>query len=482
MQLRSLFTIILPGNLLISDLNNSTIKQSNVAYIDNREYITNATGIRHVDWSDSGNAFSFFDTSLKMHKNLFKRGAIEIRRIFNGNKFVLRYWRVSPTSIDSDEDLSFSLSINNKVVEQTSENTQNIKFYKDELEKNFDEYDSLKDTKYYVSRTTDGSAMLQVMTLTSDYLGLTFDDLENIVVTFPIKPIYSANGRDHDFWEVKLSKLHNRDKTINAIKNKAVIKIPEHYNFRFDEFGKTKEEVKYLNMNININPLSQDKKLVNLVQIKSESTKHNETGFYKKEWEGTPYLKEKYPNQDSFDGLKKVMDANTHFIKNQSFGTLLIDSIHNQSLSKNAIPVETETTSSIYNKGVDIKNIAINDYYEFDYKQGKLVNSVSGQNKGLFIPFNFKGNFNTSYRLIWKTNEKSKNSEHSIVINNSQKVIRPMLDPYSGLIKLKINDKSDERTQPYKFKFLSDQIKEIIELKENPTIEMFERFRNGQES
>ncbi|CAL58728.1 Hypothetical protein MAG0310 [Mycoplasmopsis agalactiae PG2] len=283
MQLKSLFTIILPGNLLISDLNNSTIKQSNVAYIDNREYITNATGIRYVDWSDSGNAFSFFDTSLKRHKNLFKRGAIEIRRIFNGNKFVLRYWRVSPTSIDNDEDLSFGLSINNNVVEQTPENTHNIKFYKDELEKNFDEYDSLKDTKYYVSRTTDGSAMLQVMTLTSDYLGLTFDDLENIVVTFPIKPIYSANVRDHDFWEVKLSKLHNRDKTINAIKNKAVIKIPEYYNFRFDEFGKTKEEVKYLNMNININPLSQDKKLVNLVQIKSESTKHSETGFYKKE-------------------------------------------------------------------------------------------------------------------------------------------------------------------------------------------------------
>lgn len=88
-----------------------------------------------------------------------------------------------------------------------------------------------------------------------DYLGLIFDDLENIVVIFLIKLIYLVSGRDHDFWEVKLSKLYNRDKIINVIKNKVVIKIFEYYNFRFDEFGKIKEEVKYLNMNININLL-----------------------------------------------------------------------------------------------------------------------------------------------------------------------------------------------------------------------------------
>lgn len=88
-----------------------------------------------------------------------------------------------------------------------------------------------------------------------DYLGLIFDDLENIVVIFLIKLIYLVNGWDYDFWEVKLSKLYNRDKIINVIKNKVVIKIFEYYNFRFDEFGKIKEEVKYLNMNININLL-----------------------------------------------------------------------------------------------------------------------------------------------------------------------------------------------------------------------------------
>lgn len=88
-----------------------------------------------------------------------------------------------------------------------------------------------------------------------DYLGLIFDDLENIVVIFLIKLIYLVSGWDYDFWEVKLSKLYNRDKIINVIKNKVVIKIFEYYNFRFDEFGKIKEEVKYLNMNININLL-----------------------------------------------------------------------------------------------------------------------------------------------------------------------------------------------------------------------------------
>lgn len=88
-----------------------------------------------------------------------------------------------------------------------------------------------------------------------DYLGLIFNDLENIVVIFLIKLIYLVSGWDYDFWEVKLSKLYNRDKIINVIKNKVVIKIFEYYNFRFDEFGKIKEEVKYLNMNININLL-----------------------------------------------------------------------------------------------------------------------------------------------------------------------------------------------------------------------------------
>ncbi|WP_429995204.1 MHO_1580 family protein, partial [Mycoplasmopsis bovis] len=108
----------------------------NVAIIDNREFVTKATGIHYVDWSDDYKAFRFFEGSLKSHKNMVKRGAIEIRRIFNSDKFVLRYWRVSPTSIDGDEDLSFTLSINNKVVEQTSDNRQNVKYTNKELEKN----------------------------------------------------------------------------------------------------------------------------------------------------------------------------------------------------------------------------------------------------------------------------------------------------------------------------------------------------------
>ncbi len=34
--------------------------------------------------------------------------------------------------------------------------------------------------------------MLQVMTLTSDYLGLSFEDLENIVVTFPMDSLTNS--------------------------------------------------------------------------------------------------------------------------------------------------------------------------------------------------------------------------------------------------------------------------------------------------
>nr|WP_307915940.1 hypothetical protein [Mycoplasmopsis bovis] len=37
-----MFTIILPGSI-ISDLNNNTVNQSNVAIIDNREFVTKAT-------------------------------------------------------------------------------------------------------------------------------------------------------------------------------------------------------------------------------------------------------------------------------------------------------------------------------------------------------------------------------------------------------------------------------------------------------
>nr|WP_307916582.1 hypothetical protein [Mycoplasmopsis bovis] len=122
-----------------------------MAIIDNREFVTKATGIHYVDWSDDYKAFRFFEGSLKAHKNMVKRGAIEIRRIFNSDKFVLRYWRVSPTSIDGDEDLSFTLAINNKVVEQTSDNRQNVKYTNKELEKNLGRYDSLMDTNYFVT-------------------------------------------------------------------------------------------------------------------------------------------------------------------------------------------------------------------------------------------------------------------------------------------------------------------------------------------
>lgn len=88
-----------------------------MVYIDNREYLINVIGIWYVDWFDFGKVFLFFDIFLKRYKNLFKRGVIEIRRIFNGNKFVFRYWRVLFILIDGDEDLSFSFLINNKVVE-----------------------------------------------------------------------------------------------------------------------------------------------------------------------------------------------------------------------------------------------------------------------------------------------------------------------------------------------------------------------------
>ncbi|MBT1328984.1 hypothetical protein FCL87_02845 [Mycoplasma bovis] len=472
-----MFTIILPGSI-ISDLNNNTVNQSNVAIIDNREFVTKATGIHYVDWSDDYKAFRFFESSLKAHKNMVKRGAIEIRRIFNSDKFVLRYWRVSPTSIDGDEDLSFTLAINNKVVEQTSDNRQNVKYTNKELEKNLGRYDSLMDTNYFVTRTGDGCAMLQVMTLTSDYLGLSFEDLENIVVTFPMDSWRTAHGHNYDFWEVKFDKLQNKNKTINAVNNHAVIKIPEYYRFSFDEFGRTNEEVKYFNVDVNINPFSQDSKSIKLAEIKSESSKHKEEGFFIKEWKGNPEFKEKAPNQDSFDGVKKIWEANRHFFKNQSLNDLRIDSIFNSALDINNFSVDTVTTSSVYNKGTDIKQVNINDYYEFDYKKGQLVNSVSGTNKGLFIPFNFKGNFNTSYRFIWKTKDKGKNSIHTVQINNSQKVTRPMLDPYSGLVKLKVSDEVADSQRTYSFRFLSSQIKEIIELKENPSTEMFERFRN----
>nr|WP_307915452.1 hypothetical protein [Mycoplasmopsis bovis] len=42
-------------------MNNNTVNQSNVAIIDNREFVTKATGIHYVDWSDDYKAFRFFE-------------------------------------------------------------------------------------------------------------------------------------------------------------------------------------------------------------------------------------------------------------------------------------------------------------------------------------------------------------------------------------------------------------------------------------
>ncbi|WP_429995274.1 MHO_1580 family protein, partial [Mycoplasmopsis bovis] len=64
-----------------------------------------------------------------------------------------------------------------------------------------------------------------VTTLTSDYLGLSFEDLENIVVTFPMDSWRTAHGHNYDFWEVKFDKLQNKNKTINAVNNHAVKKF-----------------------------------------------------------------------------------------------------------------------------------------------------------------------------------------------------------------------------------------------------------------
>ncbi|WP_029513273.1 MHO_1580 family protein [Mycoplasmopsis primatum] len=414
--------------------------------------------------------------------NNLKRGVIEIRRFFNSNKFILRFWRASLTLRKpyKDEYCRFVLTVNNKVVEQNEHNRQQVTTTTSRIEKyinNYYTFDGIPRTSY----NYQGLVLLQSMVVSSETLGITFDELKSITVTFESE--HYPNPPKFDFWEVKKENQDNKNQTLNINDDYANIKIPEYYKFSFDEQGNSKTKIGYFNTKIKINPLKQDKRIHSIGTIHSESHSINNEELYTNNELPETYhdarLGPELFNKEAF--YEHMRNAKAIFTRNQSLGEIKIQSIHSDAFKNISSDLTTETQKSIYVDGKDIKEVKYNNYVEFDYKKGELVQSLSGSERGLIVPYNFHGDLRTTYEFNFSFGQGTSGRDNKTIkvfINKNQHIKKPLIDVYSGLLKLKVKTLLPDSDTKFRYLFTPKQIKEIIQTNKTPGIEIFERYIN----
>ncbi|WP_373422781.1 MHO_1580 family protein [Mycoplasma tauri] len=409
--------------------------------------------------------------------NQFKRGAVEIRRIFNEDKFIIRFWRTFPLSINHiiyKKKNPFSLSINNLVVEQTEFNTQEYILLENSFSKYYEWFDGYfdkdDDDKSKKSVAVSGVG-LQVMTITSDYLKMTFENLKSVVATFNCK--YPNKTNEIHFWEVKKEKNHsNKIKNINLNDIELNVKTPEFYKFYFDEFGDTKKEVKYFNTNIKFNTLNQLTKISELATINSYSDNLKDTD---------PFLNNKdyfnsFNKEDKKEITNKIRKTSYEMFKNQSLSFLGIKHIYNKNFELINNELNNEIKESIYTGKNDVRTVHYDWNTKYDYSKKMLIDSQTDIDKGLIIPYNFSGEFTMTYDFIHELDSKNKKNE--LLINITQNISKPLLDPYKGLFSLKHETNMNNERKKYNFSIDYNRLGELITNKMNSIDEMVIRYKN----
>ncbi|MBZ4212812.1 hypothetical protein LAD74_02315 [Mycoplasma sp. U97] len=309
------------------------------------------------------------------------------------------------------------------------------------------------------------------MTITSDYLKMTFEDLKSVVATFNCK--YPDKTNEIHFWEVKKEKNHsNKIKNINLNDIELNMKTPEFYKFYFDEFGDTKKEVKYFNTNIKFNTLNQLTKISELATINSYSDNLKDTD---------PFLNDKdYFNsinkEDKKEITNKIRKTSYEMFKNQSLSFLGIKHIYNKNFELINNELNNEIKESIYTGKNDVRTVHYDWNTKYDYSKKMLIDSQTDIDKGLIIPYNFSGEFTMTYDFIHELDSKNKKNE--LLINVTQNISKPLLDPYKGLFSLKHETNMNNERKKYNFSIDYNRLGELITNKMNSIDEMVNRYKN----
>ncbi|QBF34853.1 hypothetical protein EG856_02940 [Mycoplasmopsis phocirhinis] len=346
----------------------------------------------------------------------------------------------------------FELSINNKLIDKTKINIKKTEYsINAENQNNIDDFFMFK--KSNVLAKPYRSDLFHVV-ISSDVLGLKFSELNNI--------IFQTNGNKKEIWEIKKFANPVKEYYIEANNNEANFKIAERYLFEFGELNNDVIDFKtyYIDNNVKFNKLTFN----NNIEIASSKSIINA---------------EKYWNKNTFfifDEYKRIWNQYQSLSKNElnSFS-----GEHWQNLSK--LNLQSELISSLYNSNNEQKKYVYNWPTEYNYKTGIIQDGYNFDNKGLFVPYNFKGNLKTTYNYIFDNGGSNNNNDLiKIHINNTQHIENRILNPNDGLIRLNI-EQEQIKVEKLKYSFNANDIEKIIKNKPN-NIDFFNNFQiNEQE-
>lgn len=417
-------------------------------------------------------------------KREIRTGCISIRRFFNDDNFLISYFSFQPYRKKvfgrcQGFAPNYNISINGKVISRDflDKRKDDNRVHWGHAAKLYGE-NMLFPVANKIKKDLD--IKLEYALISSKDLKMSFSDIKDITVTH-----YYEDGTPF-YWRVKREEEKTNPKEINMTASRIGFSIPEFYNFKFSNYEDDvkKEKIDFsvwvdFDNKSDLNQITKTRKVATLEgKTNNSTTKDWTNAFYKFD-----YAKGNSENKSitdwERDSFKKTEKIGKILFKRQ-----MLDSFGIRAFKSNALPDITSNDLTI--KTIDdptkttqpiIKEISLNNFVEYDYEKGKIVNSTSEETPGLFIPYNFKGDLVNSYEFFINYNPKSESKGHKIIINRTRKIDKPLLDPYEGLVKLNLDEKRKSDYEDYKFIFRPENIKDLIGTKDDKTTELFEGFR-----
>ncbi|WP_129622901.1 MHO_1580 family protein [Mycoplasmopsis columbinasalis] len=345
---------------------------------------------------------------------------ISLTKLFQSSQFFLNFFFVIPYE-QSVKLSAINIAINNKLVdsakylnniarfETTCSGTVLAAALKNQL--------VLEETKNY---------KVISYRLRPELIGTNFNDLENITVTFQ----NSDRRAEVNYVQIRRRSLNNNSYVINKNNDETLIlQIPYFWQFNFpltQSFLKTH----YTNLTIKTNELNRlqptrqlltSQLKVNLDRTSNLFNTENNTNasinklkdFYKFSWPqyyGTPYYEFK------------------EFVSSIGYQTT---SLHTTFLEKDELNDQNELS--------ELKSINLDSYFTYDSGNKTVIESSTAAQPGLIIPYSQANNITNSYLLAFNY-QNLPNSDNwlKVLINDTFKIERPLLDKEQGLIKLDI--------------------------------------------
>ncbi|WP_406616954.1 MHO_1580 family protein [Mycoplasmopsis adleri] len=435
------------------------------------------TGVKKVSNLDPesyvnlGRIFSLF----------LKRGFIDIRRFFNDDNFVIRATIFIPEFIYKEVYKGMTWTINNKIVDPAiisrslvgglyynkfaTQSYNGFFGYSDVLDFS-DQVDAKGERRFFTK------SYVLSCTLTSQQLGLKFNDFQNLTISFANKSSFS----DPDFWQIKKEHLSRNSYIVNAKDNKVIISVPEYYRYEFDEWGNIYDTFQgNFDFNLNFTPISQVNKVSKLISIKAKSFDYNQ--FSIKDYNQALHYLEVPPKEIS-ETYYKLVKTDHNFLKNQSLSNYGVTSFSNKVTPNIDTRLHTNLIKSVYESGEEEKEIFYNNYVEYNYKTGQLENTPEANQKGLIVPYNYKGLYATQFKFFFDGEGKNNiNNFTNILVNNTQNIENQLLDPYSGIYKLNLKEEIPENDDEYEYLFTKEQIEWFIKNDSYHPSKMFEDYK-----